>query len=278
SSLQALANGYLGRAYESQGDYRRAIAYFGQAVAFFDGAQRHERFGQVILPAVSSRAWLAVCYAELGMFVEGLTLGEEGLRIAEAVAHPGSLMYAFWGLGLLALRHGDLPRALPQLERAMGICREADLPTYFPWMAPALGSAYILSGHVTDTVPLLTQATAQATAMEVAYFETFCHRCLGEAHLVAGHLEEAQALAERALALAHEHQERGHEAYALRRLGEIAAQREPPASGQAEDYYRQALALAEELGMRPLQAHCHRGLGTLYAAIGQQEPARVALS
>ena len=36
--------------------------------------------------------------------------------------------------------------------------------------------------------------------------------------------------------------------------------------------------MAEELGMRPLQAHCHRGLGTLYATIGQQEQARVELS
>jgi hypothetical protein len=30
--------------------------------------------------------------------------------------------------------------------------------------------------------------------------------------------------------------------------------------------------------MRPLQAHCHRGLGTLYAKIGQQEPACRELS
>jgi hypothetical protein len=30
--------------------------------------------------------------------------------------------------------------------------------------------------------------------------------------------------------------------------------------------------------MRPLQAHCHRGLGTLYAKTGQAEPARMALS
>ena len=36
--------------------------------------------------------------------------------------------------------------------------------------------------------------------------------------------------------------------------------------------------LAEELGMRPLQAHCHRGLGTLYARTGQREQARTALS
>ena len=51
-----------------------------------------------------------------------------------------------------------------------------------------------------------------------------------------------------------------------------------PRSEQAEAHYRQALALAEELGMRPLQAHCHRGLGTLYAKIGRREQARAELS
>ena len=30
--------------------------------------------------------------------------------------------------------------------------------------------------------------------------------------------------------------------------------------------------------MRPLQAHCHRGLGTLYATAGQPAQARTALA
>ena len=96
--------------------------------------------------------------------------------------------------------------------------------------------------------------------------------------MAAGRLEEAHALAARALALARAHQERGNQAYALRLLGEIAAHRDPPEAEQAEAHYQQALALAEELGMRPLQAHCHRGLGTLYAATGQREQARAALA
>jgi predicted ATPase len=46
-----------------------------------------------------------------------------------------------------------------------------------------------------------------------------------------------------------------------------------------EGLYRdQSLALTEELDMRPLQAHCHRGLGTLYAEIGRLELARAELS
>jgi tetratricopeptide (TPR) repeat protein len=41
---------------------------------------------------------------------------------------------------------------------------------------------------------------------------------------------------------------------------------------------QRALALAEELGLRPLQAHCHHGLGTLYATVSQREQARSALT
>jgi tetratricopeptide (TPR) repeat protein len=110
------------------------------------------------------------------------------------------------------------------------------------------------------------------------YFQVLCRLPLGEAQVLAGRLEAAHALAEGALVHAREHQERGHEAYALRLLGEIAARRDPPEVEPAEDYYRQALALANELGMRPLQAHCHHNLGTLYAKIVQREQARPEMS
>ena len=200
-ALQALANQFLGLAYRAQGDYRRAIDCLGQTVAFFDGARRHERFGQLILPAVVSRADLAGCHAELGMFAEGRVLGDEGLRIAEAVAHPSSLMWASRGLGLLCLRQGDLPSAFPLLERAVGLSQDADLPSYFPRMAAALGAAYTLSGRIVDAVPLLMQAMDQTMASERVGDEALCRLPLGEAHLRAGRLEEAQSLAEGALTL-----------------------------------------------------------------------------
>jgi tetratricopeptide (TPR) repeat protein len=278
ADLRALANRYLGQAYRDQGDYRRAIDCYTQTVAFFDGARYDERFGQIFLPAVLSRSNLAWCHAELGAFAEGRVVAEEGLQIAQTVAHPASRMLASGWLGFLSLRQGDLPRALPLLERATSLCHEADLPAYFPWIAVALGAGYTLIGRVADAVPLLTQVGEQVTAMERVDFQQHCRLFLGEAQLLAGRLEEAQVLAERALAHAHAHQERGHQVYALRLLGEITAHCDPPESELAESYYRQALALANELGMRPLQAHCHRSLGTLYAATGQREQARTELS
>src|SRR5262249_18933128 len=101
---------------------------------------------------------------------------------------------------------------------------------------------------------------------------------LGEAYLYAGRLDEARTQAQRALEFSRAHQERGHAAYALWVLGGSAEHDEPPELEQAEAHYRQAPALAEELGMRPLVAHCHQGLGTLYAMTGQQEQARTALA
>jgi class 3 adenylate cyclase/tetratricopeptide (TPR) repeat protein len=276
--LHALANLYLGFAYHAQDDYRRAIDYLEQTVACLDGARLYEHFGQIFLPAVQSRAHLALCHAELGTFAEGHTLGTEGLRIAEVGAQSVNLMVALWGLGLLALCQGDLGKALMLLERTMSLCRNADLPLYFPRYAAALGAAYTLAGRVAAAVPLLTQAMEQTMPMERMGFQAFCLRPLGEAYLLAGRLEEAHALAERALANARERQERGNQAYAMRLLGDIAAQYQPPDTALAETHYQQALTLAEALGMRPLQAHCHRGLGTLYAMTGQREQARTALS
>jgi tetratricopeptide (TPR) repeat protein len=114
--------------------------------------------------------------------------------------------------------------------------------------------------------------------MERVDFQALCRLSLGEAQALAGFLEEAQALAEGALMLARTHQERGHQAYALCLLGNIATRRDPPEGEPAVARYQEALTLAEELGMRPLQAHCHRSLGTLYATTGQPEQARAELS
>ena len=47
---------------------------------------------------------------------------------------------------------------------------------------------------------------------------------------------------------------------------------------QVEGNYRAALALAEELGMRPLQAHCHLGLGKLYRRTGRPDEAQAGLA
>jgi class 3 adenylate cyclase/tetratricopeptide (TPR) repeat protein len=272
------ANNVLGLAYLLQGDYRQAIDACRRAMAWLEGEQRNERFGQSVPPAVLSRIRLCLCLTEVGAFAEGMAVGEEGLHMAEALQHPVSLVGAYRSVGRLYLRQGNLPQALPLLERAAGLCEAAELPFHFSLLAPALGEAYVLRERVDEAVRLLERALEQATASSTMAIRMQQLSVLGAAHLHAGRLEEARTLAARALEHARTYQERGHEAYTLCLLGDIATHRDPPESERAEPYYQQALALADELGMHPLQAHCHHGLGTLYAKTGQREQAHAEIS
>jgi tetratricopeptide (TPR) repeat protein len=61
-------------------------------------------------------------------------------------------------------------------------------------------------------------------------------------------------------------------------LGDIATHPDRFDTERAEAHYRQALALAEPRGMRPLVAHCHLGLGKLYKRTGQRERAQEHLA
>jgi tetratricopeptide (TPR) repeat protein len=101
---------------------------------------------------------------------------------------------------------------------------------------------------------------------------------LGDAYLAAEQLEDARAVADRGLALARQRGERGYEAWALRLLAEIAAHPRGPDVEAARAHYGAALALATELGMRPLVAHCHLGLGTLYRRTGDRSKAKEHLT
>ena len=61
-------------------------------------------------------------------------------------------------------------------------------------------------------------------------------------------------------------------------LGDVAAHSDHFKVDTAEEHYRHALALAEELGLRPLKAHCYFGIGKLYWRTGKREEAREHLT
>jgi class 3 adenylate cyclase/tetratricopeptide (TPR) repeat protein len=270
-ALEVIATFFLGLAYFPGGNHRQAVHHHRKNVEALVGEWLYARFGEAGLPAVSSRVYLARSLAELGEFPEGGARGTEAVRIAETIEQPFSLADAYHGLGLLHLRQGDLPQAIAILEKALAVCQTGDILLLLPNVAAALGYAYALSGRLAETPPLLEQAAERTTtSLRVAH--------IGEAYLLAGRLEDASQLAGRALARARDLKLCGNEAYALRLLGEIAAHRDPPEVEPAAAAYQQALTLAEELCMRPLQAHCHLGLGTLYAKTGRPEQARTELS
>ena len=252
TALQVVTHLFLGRAYYGLGDYPQAIDLLRQNVVSLEGTLLQERFGLPGLPSVMSRDTLARCLAEVGAFTEGLAHGEESLRIAEAVDNPHSLMAACYGIGHVYLRKGEFPQAILWLERSLDVCRVWDIPLLIYLSSSVLGYAYVLARRVSEALPLLEQSVSTG-AMESMRGRV--HVWLSEAYLCLDRLDEALALALRGLEFCHTQAQQGDQAWALRLLGEIHAHRHPPEAELAEASYREALALADALGMRPLQAH-----------------------
>ena len=137
--LTVAAQHYLGGVYRSLGDYRQAVECFQKNVACLHGALLQERLGLPGLASVFSRSHLVVSLAECGAFAEGQAPAEEGVRIAEAADHPYSRVMAYWAVGFRALRQGDLPQAIPVLERALDLAQGALPPAPRPLGRRALG-------------------------------------------------------------------------------------------------------------------------------------------
>jgi tetratricopeptide (TPR) repeat protein len=275
--VQVIAHMVLGVTYSTVGDFQQALEASRRVLVSLTSDLHSARFGQA-LPTVVSRGHIVWSLAELGGFAEEKGVGEEAVRLAEAAEQPYSLAIALTWVGLLACRQGALHRAIPGLERGLTLCQIADFPLIFPVFASILGVAYAIAGRMAEALPLLDQTLERVATGNPMLFHTLVLTELSEALLLVGRVDEASTLAERLLDLSLTHTGRGYQAHACRLLGDVAMRREPPEVDKAAGHYRKALALAEELGMRPLQGHCHLGLGTLYTRTGQREQARVALS
>jgi tetratricopeptide (TPR) repeat protein len=261
-----------GEIYRALGDFRRARSYLTRVVELIDPKDAQSLEGQVGLPSVRARSHLAWTLAELGDFAGAHQAAEEGLRLADAAKHAYSVAHACLGVGGTRLRQGEFVAAIPILAR--GLATSEQIALLRPPIAADLGVARARGGSVAEGLGHLHAAIDGAQAMgRLSRLPLIIVKC-GEVHLLAGEPDEAERLAAEALRLAVGQRERGNEAYARHLLAEIHGARGTiPASTTVRDYV-DALALAAELGMRPLAARCHAGLGLLILRTGRRDEAQ----
>ena len=125
-----------------------------------------------------------------------------------------------------------------------------------------LGAAYTRAGRVVEGLTLIDEALGTFDRSPYRVFHSLFVVYRAEACLRAGRREEAMESARLALSLARDRGERGFEAEALRVLGEISPTAMDMDAGVVSSF-EASLGLAEQLGMRPLAAECHRRLAAL---------------
>ena len=236
-------------------------------MASLDGERLHERFGlDRLLLAVTCRAWLVRCLAEVGAFAEGRAICQEAVRMAEAVEHPLSQIVAYDGAGILYLRQGDLQQAIAVLEDSLEL-RQARGMTWgitpypgFPGDASALVCAYALSGRLPEALQQLEQITSKAKGgegwsafvVEVCWLTGSPNVALMLTRSAARGLPHVQGTEPRTLGLTPPRRD-------------LQVPRSSSNPGRLERSTARPSSWPRQLRMRPLLAHCHFGLGELLA-------------
>jgi tetratricopeptide (TPR) repeat protein len=277
--LRILATTYLELVHYNRGEYEREVELATDNLAALPADWVYEYFGMSAPPSVWDRSWLVMSLAQLGRFAEAAEYEAEAIRLAEPTQHAFTVGLAYFAAGTLHLLKGDWAKARSLIERWIAVARTGNVVLQLPWAVAS--SAWVLAqlGEASESLnraregeQLLEGHAARGIIGQSAWA---CHS-LGRAALLLGRLDEARSLGDRAVESSPRHP--GFIAHALHLLGDIATHPDRFDAERGEAHYRQALALAEPRGMRPLVAHCHLGLGRLYRRTSKRQEARAHLT
>jgi class 3 adenylate cyclase/tetratricopeptide (TPR) repeat protein len=246
----------MGVAYRDMGRLEEAIrAHDAGARLFATEAAGHEP-GLVYPIFVSLCGWRSEVEAALGRFDAALATGGEALRVAAEMRHSSSLALANAFLGYAHLLRGDLPAALPVLERGLAIAEEHDVMHGICANGVYLAWARCLAGDRTRGLEYLDRAFERhaAAVMQWTRFGTVT----AAAYLAGGRAADARRVVAVGTAAAAERGAQGYCAPLLRLEAEILLAEGDTAAAQLRA--EEALSAALELGAPPEIGHCHRVL------------------
>jgi DNA-binding NtrC family response regulator/tetratricopeptide (TPR) repeat protein len=275
-ALQIWTSVGMSREYFAVGDYRRGIERARAALDALESTPSGTQFRN-LSPPVGCRTWLALCLASLGQFAESVRWAEEATELADRAEGPLAQVWANYTLGRIHCIRGHFTLAHTFLERAASLLERGRFPIYAPRVLASLGTVYTVTGRPKDGLALLERAVIEGEANRILYEHAMVLIQLGEARLAEG-LEDAERRATAAFELSRQHGERGNEAWAAHLLSLVAAAQPSAHDDAALTHATRAMTLAEELGMRPLVAHCHLGLGKLYRGAGKRQQAHEHLT
>jgi class 3 adenylate cyclase/tetratricopeptide (TPR) repeat protein len=273
--LRILTTSFLELAHYYRGEYERVVELATDNLAVLPADWVYEYFGIAAPPSVWDRSWLVRSLAQLGRFAEAAEYEAEAIRLAEPTNHAFTVGMAHFAAGTLHPLKGDWVKARSLVEHGIAVLRTGNVVLLLPdlvassaWALAQLGEASEALNRLREGEQLLEREGAAGHGGHHGW----AYHSLGRADLLLGRLDEARRLSGRAIESSPN--QPGFVAHALHLLGDIATHLDRFDAERGEAHYRQALALAEPRGMRPLVAHCHLGLAKLYRRAGRRDKAR----
>jgi class 3 adenylate cyclase/tetratricopeptide (TPR) repeat protein len=276
--LRILTTSYLEQVQYLRAEYVAVIELSTEILSALPGDWVYKSFDRPAPISIFSRYHLVRTLGELGRFTEAARWVAEATQLAEPTHHPFTLSLAAQAASVSPLAKGDWAEARVTIERWITVLRAGNIVANLPgalaryaWALAQLGETSEAQRHIGEGEQLQARQEARGRgSLGRAYHP------LGQACLLLGRLDQARHFGEHGLQ--YSRSQPGYGAEALHLLGEVAIHPDRFDPDRGEAYYRQALALADPRGMRPLIAHCHLGLGKLYRRTGKREQAQEHLT
>jgi class 3 adenylate cyclase/tetratricopeptide (TPR) repeat protein len=275
AKLRILTMSYLEQAHYYRGEYEQVVKFASDNLAALPANWVHEYFGMAVPASVFGRAWAIMSLAELGRFSEAAKYEAEAIQLAAPTQHTHTIGWAHHAASMVNLAKGDWARASALVEHWITILRDGNVDVSLPWAVASSAWAMAQVGKASEALNRVREGEElleRQAARGIVAHRGWAYAALGRACLLLGRLDQAQRLANRSLESSQ--RQPGFAAHALRLLGDIATHPDRFDAESGAGHYREALALAELNGMRPLVAHCHLGLGKLYRNTSKPEQSR----
>lgn len=264
-SIQTATMMHLGIYFFNVGDYTKQIAIHQKVRDRLQGEAAYEQHGLASLPGALSRSMLALGLAELGRFDQISEIGKEALKIAEKVRNALTLAFVYNFLAMSFLRRGEFGPAISYLEKYNDACQFFEVRSMHSVAVGSLAYAYMLAGEPKRALGELEEATKEEN-LRASFWPAHSMIILSDVYRAAGDMVKAAEAAAGAMEISKKRAERGFEAWAMLVMAAIEYCKGTPE--EAITWYRRAHQLASDLLMRPLLAHCHRGLSNAYLSLG----------
>jgi class 3 adenylate cyclase/tetratricopeptide (TPR) repeat protein len=277
--LRVLSTSFLEQAHYYRGEYERVVELATDNLAALPAEWTQEYFGMAVPASVWGRVWLIMSLAELGRFAEAFKYEAEAVQLAQVTQRPHTIGFAQFAASVLHLLEGDWARARSLVESWIDTSKKLQSPSLLPWAVASSAWALAQTGEPSEALRRLRGAEElleRQAAREIGQHRCWAYGVLGRTCLLLGRLDEARSLGQRSVESSQRYP--GFAVHALHLLGDIMGHPDRLDAESSAAHYRDALALAELHGMRPVVAHCHLGLGELYRRIGKLEHARENLT
>jgi class 3 adenylate cyclase/tetratricopeptide (TPR) repeat protein len=272
----------LGVARFHRGEFAAARTHCAQTTALYNPREHHAQvfvYGWVDA-GVSVLGYEAYALWALGYPDQALRQGQASLRLAEELAHPLSLAFAYHFLARVHQHRRETRLVQDHVERAIAISTAHRFPARRAAGMILHGWALAMQGQAETGIAQMCQGLEATVDMQAGIVtRPYFLALLAEAYDTMGRPEAGLQTIDRALAIVHRTQD--YEAELHRLKGELLLHAERgarSATSISEACFHQALDIARSQQAKSLELRAATSLGQLWQQQGKHDEARELLA